>query len=509
MGANHLENPKSVTFFNDLLSNDIHILMTNNNRGYENIKLEVSINQINPNCRYNIKLYNKINYEKYPLNKVDQCSISDNLTAKLDSPILIPYYFGQIQHLLIEILKTKNGKIKKYEINTTLGCIMGNINNNFQNKISPSKKEIIIIQGKKVEQSEHIMNIKFEAKANNHCINFKDEKNKIYYEVYSEPNLLLYRSECFNEQGKFNPVKIPLYLFQNKNIKILFFKNTKTIAGVYNLTIYEFQQEKEFNVAPFQVLSRSKITKNYTFIDYLKAGIQIRLSVAIDFTRSNGNPNDAKSLHFIDRNNPNQYERAIKACGYLLGFYDYNQIFPCFGFGAKINHTHLQIFNLNFQRNPNIKFIDGIIEEYHKAIKKVQLGGPSNFAPIIRKMNNIIKEQKNKLKYHILMIITDGTIDDLNETIDELVEGSFLTLSIIIIGVGDADFSNMVYLDADKNPLVNSKGVKSVRDLVQFVPFLKYESNPKNLAIEVLKEIPWQIVEYYEQNNLDPTNLRP
>ena len=85
-----------------------------------------------------------------------------------------------------------------------------------------------------------------------------------------------------------------------------------------------------------------------------------------------------------------------------------------------------------------------------------------------------------------------------------MVEGSFLPLSVIIIGVGNADFSNMVYLDADDYPLVNSRGVKAVRDLVQFVPFLKYESNPEYLAMEVLEEIPRQIIEYYEQNDIEP-----
>ena len=105
------------------------------------------------------------------------------------------------------------------------------------------------------------------------------------------------------------------------------------------------------------------------------------------------------------------------------------------------------------------------------------------------------------------MILTDGMIEDVDNTIDELVEGSFLPLSVIIIGVGKADFSTMVVLDADENPLVSSKGVKSVRDLVQFVPFLKYESNPERLAQEVLAEIPKQILEYYQQNNLDPVKL--
>lgn len=138
------------------------------------------------------------------------------------------YYFEKEQALLIEILKIDNGNIKKYEIYTTLGCIMGNINNNFQKKISPSEKEIIIIKGEKVEQSKDTMKIKFEAKTSyNDYINFRDGKNKIYYEVYSEPNIILYRSECFNEQGKFNPVKIPLYLFENKNIKISFIKKKK------------------------------------------------------------------------------------------------------------------------------------------------------------------------------------------------------------------------------------------------------------------------------------------
>ena len=242
-------------------------------------------------------------------------------------------------------------------------------------------------------------------------------------------------------------------------------------------------------------------------VDYLKSGIQIGLSVAIDFTSSNGNQNDNNSLHFINGDKPNQYERVINSCGNIVGYYDYDQLFPGFGFGAKVNGIPQQIFNLNFQQDPNIKYIDGIIDAYHNAIKVVQLWGPTYFSPIIREMNNIIKRQGHNLKYHILMILTDGIIDDLDETIDELVEGSFLPLSIIIVGVGNADFTNMVYLDADKNPLVNSKGIKSARDLVQFVPFLKYESNPEMLVIQVLEEIPRQIVDYYDQNNLDPTNL--
>jgi hypothetical protein len=105
------------------------------------------------------------------------------------------------------------------------------------------------------------------------------------------------------------------------------------------------------------------------------------------------------------------------------------------------------------------------------------------------------------------MILTDGMIDDMDYTIDQLVEGSFLPLSIIIIGVGKADFSMMTELDSDEKTLVDSNKRKSVRDLVQFVPFLKYEANPEKLAQEVLAEIPRQIIQFYQQNDLDPMKI--
>jgi len=60
--------------------------------------------------------------------------------------------------------------------------------------------------------------------------------------------------------------------------------------------------------------------------------------------------------------------------------------------------------------------------------------------------------------YHILLIITDGAIHDMKDTKDLIVECSLFPLSIIIIGVGNADFSNMVELDGDDIILKNSKG---------------------------------------------------
>jgi copine 1/2/3 len=48
---------------------------------------------------------------------------------------------------------------------------------------------------------------------------------------------------------------------------------------------------------------------------------------------------------------------------------------------------------------------------------------------------------QEKQKYHILLIITDGMINDLEETKAAIIAASALPLSIIIVGVGSADFS--------------------------------------------------------------------
>jgi hypothetical protein len=54
-----------------------------------------------------------------------------------------------------------------------------------------------------------------------------------------------------------------------------------------------------------------------------------------------------------------------------------------------------------------------------------------------------LSKQQGSLNYQILLILTDGEIHDMSQTIESLVLSSDLPLSIIIIGVGNADFSKM------------------------------------------------------------------
>ena len=82
-------------------------------------------------------------------------------------------------------------------------------------------------------------------------------------------------------------------------------------------------------------------------------------------------------------------------------------------------------------------------------------------------------------------------ITDLQKTIDEIVYGSELPLSIIIVGVGGEDFSLMDVLDADIEPLYSMSYRRQMSaDIVQFVPFREFAGNEMALARETLEEVP-------------------
>jgi hypothetical protein len=91
----------------------------------------------------------------------------------------------------------------------------------------------------------------------------------------------------------------------------------------------------------------------------------------------------------------------------------------------------------------------------------------------------------------------------MEETVNLICGNCHLPLSIIIVGVGSADFTNMNRLDGDEG-LYNSKGQKAPRDIVQFVPFREMNNNPRRLASELLAELPSQVVQYMTLMGIKP-----
>lgn len=84
----------------------------------------------------------------------------------------------------------------------------------------------------------------------------------------------------------------------------------------------------------------------------------------------------------------------------------------------------------------------------------------------------------------MLLIITDGVITDLDETRQAIVNAAKLPMSIIIVGVGGADFSAMEFLDGDGGSLRAPSGEVAIRDIVQFVPFRQFQNVSITISFE-------------------------
>lgn len=259
-----------------------------------------------------------------------------------------------------------------------------------------------------------------------------------------------------------------------------------------------------------------KIDQKATFLDYIRGGLSLNFVVAVDFTASNGYPSDRSSLHYNSEQFPSQYVQVLQAIGGIIEDYDSDKLFPAFGFGAKLppDFNVYHDFALNFNpSNPVCQGVNGVIAAYYNTVRNVQLNGPTNFAPIINNTARMARDcvqSGGASQYFVLLIITDGIISDMPRTKEAIVEASSLPVSIIIVGVGKAEFEAMEELDGDDVKLSHHDKYAQ-RDIVQFVPFRDFmqggvydPASGVRLAKDVLHELPDQVTEYMEQNNIKP-----
>ncbi|KAM9755828.1 copine-2 isoform X2 [Ovis canadensis] len=182
--------------------------------------------------------------------------------------------------------------------------------------------------------------------------------------------------------------------------------------------------------------------------------------------------------------------------------------------GCQLMFTVSHEFAINFNpTNPFCSGVDGIAQAYSACLPHIRFYGPTNFSPIVNHVARFAAQatqQQTATQYFILLIITDGVISDMEETRHAVVQASKLPMSIIIVGVGNADFAAMEFLDGDSRMLRSHTGEEAARDIVQFVPFREFRNAAKEtLAKAVLAELPQQVVQYFKHKNLPPTNSEP
>ncbi|XP_030295970.1 copine-8 isoform X2 [Sparus aurata] len=483
--------------------------------------------------------------------------IDNTLNPDFVRKFILDYFFEERQNLRFDLydVDSKSANLSKHDFLGQAYCTLGEVVGSLGSR---SEKPLGGIQGKKcgtiIVKAEELNNCR-ESVMMQFCGNKLDKKD---FFGKSDPFLVFYRS---NEDGTFtichktevvkntlNPVwqafKIPVRALCNgdydRTIKVEVYDwdrdGSHDFIGEFSTSYRELSRgQSQFNV--YEVVNPKKKGKKkkylnsgtvtllsflvdieVTFLDYIKGGTQINFTVAIDFTASNGNPAQPTSLHYMSPYQLNAYAMALKAVGEIIQDYDSDKMFPALGFGAKLppdgRISHEFALNGNPQ-NPYCAGIDGVMEAYYQSLKSVQLYGPTNFSPVINHVARYAASVKDGSQYFVLLIITDGVISDMAQAKESIVNASCLPMSIIIVGVGPAEFDAMVELDGDE-VRISSRGRYAERDIVQFVPFRDYIDRTGNhilsmarLAKDVLAEIPDQFLSYMRTRGIKPSPAPP
>jgi len=433
----------------------------------------------------------------------------------------ITFYFERRQYVLFKILKKKTGNI--FTVKCPISKIVRRRDGILKLEYDKITKETLVIVSK-IEQRPRkrvLINLGLIMKnpdyKSNFCYLLKREVNagqriKDMFHIYKSENKKFPNNLNQISFNSFGASSYSICLGNHDSEIVLIVYNDsekKLIVDTYKTSLNKLMENPIIKIDENISLSINMVlTDEFSFCEYLNKKLEVNTCFAIDFTLSNGNPKQPGSLHELNEFSHNPYEKALKCCGEIITQYDTDNIYPCFGYGAilpnkkEVSHC----FNLNLTDDPNIYGLEEVMKLYNQAIKTLKFKDPTNFSQVIEEIIRMTTNymNKKKLAYHILVIMTDGKVDDFQDTVNSIVKASEYPISIIIIGIGNNKFENMNVLADDDNRLVDQNGKSALRDIVKFIPFIKYDKNLHELAERIFDEVPRQIVEYFSMNGISP-----
>jgi len=237
------------------------------------------------------------------------------------------------------------------------------------------------------------------------------------------------------------------------------------------------------------------IADKYTTLEQVQEGLRnaglesSNLIIGVDFTKSNTwtgkNTFGGECLHSLTTGGMNPYQRVIDVMARTLEPFDDDKLIPAYGFGD-VTTTDKSVFPF-FQDEHPCNGVGEVLARYSELVPHVQMSGPTSFAPLVNKAIEIVQQTK---QYHILVIIADGQVTNIDTTAQAIIRATNYPLSIIMVGVGDGPWDTMEEFDDH---------LEARRfDNFQFVNFHQVMTKPRvenydvEFAVAALQEIPDQ-----------------
>jgi len=414
---------------------------------------------------YSLDSYKVIAYLNDKL--LGETESQEGVNINFSTPFSFDYFFEAAQNLKIELIPSN--KIKKYEEKFDLQKMM-RLNKKEERSIyindAKDLIKIIILCETSLSSTHDIYeNYRF---YNIRFINVPNsDQRKLLFEFYSQrdntywrplyhsetsintvnPNFKEFslRRDYVSNFNKETPIKFVIFE-QDKGLVGEAKTSIKTLSSSVHTYIYDSSSKQigsiQVEFEPFRDLAQKELFESLKFFS----------TVAMDFTESNVQPSNVKSLHYINHEEGaklNPYQDAIMNMDRLLTYFNSTMLIPFYGFGAFVPGGSsvefcCDLYNF-YAEKQHIIGVSGVLKVYGEIVGLMKFSGPTNLSPLFSHIVQTYFPSPacNPYNYHILWILIDGDIDDQANAEESLKEAYNHGLSVIICGVGNAKFELM------------------------------------------------------------------
>ena len=274
--------------------------------------------------------------------------------------------------------------------------------------------------------------------------------------------------------------------------------------SIYERKLNEIKEDSEIICIKIE-RDNSNSDNNKSLFEFFKSGLKLSCFLSLDFSENNNNPS------LIDTKI--NYLNIFKYISNIISNYT-RFLFYLSGFNGKIKNadSNKTVFNLNMnEKDSSVNTIDKVINYFNICLEQNLIKSEKNnhLSPIIKKITNEIYKLYEIRYYNVSFIITRGVIEqnDIKKTIDAIIESSYLPLTIIIIGVGKNDYSQMKKIFS-LNKKYSSLGMEKMRNNVIFTSLIDdFSNSAEKLVSWCMVELSKQILDYYDLIRSSPKHI--
>ena len=257
-------------------------------------------------------------------------------------------------------------------------------------------------------------------------------------------------------------------------------------------------------------MSLKYIEKDFTaFTELIRHDkIDIKLICGIDY-RNIINANNAQQQKEDTQLLIDNTKYIIQTVSNVLIQYnkDSQRNIPSYGFGSNVNKDKCiagsNVFPLGSTDGTDVT-IDNIITLYESNLNKSTTALSSdnvniNICEVIETIVQSSKRETNVNGYSVILIILNKDIVvDVKQLKNIIVQLADHPLSLVMVGLGNERYEDVMILDNEDFPVYDTKGDKVKREMFQFKGSNNSKESLKEMCNEILQEIPRQIEEYFE-----------